>query len=77
MVSEQRRFPQLGRDDAMTLFVASIVSDAHLACELERLSLSDAAESVADAMDLRPQILAEIERRHRAETEEGEEGDNG
>jgi hypothetical protein len=66
-VSEARRFDSsLGSDEAVSLYLGAILGDAMLAVELERLGLSNEAESFEDARLLRLEILEAVEAARRA-----------
>jgi len=53
---------EMDQDTAMQLYAAAVVGSPHLAVELERLGLSEPAESLQDARLLRRDLLEEVEK---------------
>lgn len=54
--------PEIGREDAMACWLASLHGNAALALELERLGISDPEDSLENATKLRPMLLEAVER---------------
>lgn len=60
------RFPEVGPDEAMTLWLAALAGDVELADQLRRLGLSDPGDSLEDAKGLSSAILDAVERARRS-----------
>ncbi len=54
--------PRLDPDEAHVLYTAAVVGAPYLAVQLERLGISDPAESLEDARYLRRDLLATVDR---------------
>jgi hypothetical protein len=54
--------PRVDPDDVHILYTAAVVGAPYLALQLERLGISDPAESLDDARHLRRDLLATVDR---------------
>lgn len=60
---------EIDQDEALILYTAAIVGSPYLAVELERLGLSEPSESLEDARRLRRDLLEEVEKAKKKETD--------
>ncbi len=61
---------EIDQDTAMQLYAAAVVGSPYLAVELERLGLSEPADSLQDARRLRRDLLEEVERAKKEQRDE-------